>query len=57
MCKVKNHVHMRERAFLYWNMLYTMKNVKEKKVLEVIPRVGNRLFFPIGILADKYNAK
>ena len=48
---------MRERAFLYWNMLYTMKSVKEKKVLEVIPRVGNRLFFPIGILADKYNTK
>ena len=48
---------MRERAFLYWNMLYTMKSVREKKVLEVIPRVGNRLYFSIGILADKYNTK
>ena len=48
---------MRERAFLYWNMLYTMKSTKEKKVLEVIPRAGNRLFFPIGIRVDKYNTK
>ena len=47
LCTVKSCTY-EKRAFLEWNMLYTVKSTKEKKVLGVIPRVGNRLLSTIG---------